>query len=63
MRKTLFIAIVAMCMAMTGCQKEEPAKNITNSKDVRDTTATGGGGCTITINPWPDTVVEGYFEL
>ena len=44
-----------------GCQKEEPVKSSTNLKEVNDTTATGGG--TIIINPWPDTVVEGYFEL
>ena len=55
MKKTLFIAMVAMCMAMIGCQKEEPAKSSTNSKEVKDTTATGGG--TIIINPWPDTIV------
>jgi hypothetical protein len=30
-------------------------------KEVSDTTAAGGG--TIIINPWPDTVVEGYFDL
>ncbi len=61
MRKTLFIAIVAMCMATIGCKKEESAKSSTILKEVNDTTAAGGG--TIIINPWPDTVVEGYFEL
>ena len=46
---------------MIGCQKEEPAKNNTNSKEVNDTTATGED--TIIINPWPDTVVVGEFDL
>ena len=61
MKKTLFIAMVAMCTATIGCQKEEPAKNNTNSKEVNDTTATGED--TIIINPWPDTVVVGEFDL
>ena len=61
MKKTLFIAMEAMCMATIGCKKEEPAKSSTNLKEVNDTTAAGGG--TIIINPWPDTVVEGYFDL
>ena len=61
MKKTLFIAMVAMCMATIGCKKEETAKSSTNLKEVNDTTVAGGG--TIIINPWPDTVVEGYFDL
>ena len=52
MKKTLFIAMVTI-----GCPKEETAKSSTNLKEVNDTTATGG------VNPWPDTVVEGYFDL
>ena len=32
-------------------------KTIFYSKKVKDTTATGG------VNPWPDTIVEGYFDL
>ncbi len=46
---------------MIGCQKEEPAKSSTNSETVKDTTATGED--TIIINPWPDTVVVGEFDL
>ena len=42
-------------------QKEESVKSSTILKEVNDTTAAGGG--TIIINPWPDSVVEGYFEL
>ena len=61
MKKTLFIAMVAMCMATIGCKKEESAKSSTILKEVNDTTATGGGK--IIINPWTNTVVEGYFEL
>lgn len=57
MKKTLFIAMVAMCMVTIGCQKEEPVKSSTNLKEVNDTTAAGG------VNPWADTVVEGEFEL
>ena len=64
MKKALFIAMVAMCMAMIGCQKEEPAKSSTNSETVKDTTAIGGGGGgTITINPWTDSIEEGEFDL
>ena len=61
MKKTLFIAMVAMCTATIGCQKEEPAKSSTNSEPVKDTTATDGG--TITINPWTDSIEEGEFDL
>ena len=61
MRKTLFIAIVAMCMATIGCKKEETAKTSTNLKEVNDTTAIGGG--TIIINPWTDSIEEGEFDL
>ena len=31
------------------------------SKKVKDTAITGG--CMIIINRWPDTIVEGYFDL
>ena len=66
MKKTFFIAMVAMCMATIGCKKEEPAKSSTNSETVKDTTAIGGGGgggITITINPWTDSIEEGEFDL
>ena len=46
---------------MIDCQKEEPTKNSTNSKEVNDTTATGGD--TIIINPWTDSIEEGEFDL
>ena len=41
--------------------KTHKYKTIFYSKEVSDTNAAGGG--TIIINLWPDTVVEGYFEL
>ena len=41
--------------------KKEEAKSNANSKEVNDTTATGED--TIIINPWPDTVVVGEFDL
>ena len=31
------------------------------SKKVKDSAITGG--CMVIINPWPDTIVEGYFDL
>ena len=41
--------------------KTHKYKTIFYSKEVKDTTATGGG--TIIINPWPDSIEVGEFDL
>ena len=61
------ISVIVKCIAKIqlfgNIRKQKLMKNKTifYSKKVKDTTATTWG--TITINPWPNTIVEGYFDF
>ena len=66
MSKIKFMAGILICLSIIGCQKEEKNDddNINSiiTKPIKKPN-TGGGGGGIIINPWPDTVYYGEFEL
>lgn len=66
MRKIKFMAGILICLSIIGCQKEEKNDddNINSiiTKPIKKPN-TGGGGCGITINPWPAEPDTVDFEL